>query len=483
MGPTLHHEFEINMLRIFKIEVNVLSLVLALAFAGGVRAEVPKSSCVQALAVTPSADFILQRLVQMEKADASSVHLPERRLKILTTGLHKDSDGSFDPRDEFLDTADPSAPFWLTYPNGKRVVRIYFSGFRYIEANSLDELLRGGIPQLKRIRGFYADGTEMTGLYHQDSFPWDPELHQLPDGTLIGHGGVMFQRQPGTLPKVCEDNCSRSRQWAKVVFNEIRPGVYEERWYFQGSIYSSKPSFTWTDPDAGHFHNYGATFFRYPNGEYVRDRDGNFFMTYERVSEEKNGLPWVTEIFGVKVDPTMTHVIGPEIPIQQVRSPSGKPYVSSQRAGGSQGFLLEGPRPFPWYVEGKLRWIILFSGGDYVSDKYSVSIAVSKDENPLSAYTPVTDSQGELIDFSNSVRQFIDGTWQGRWNAFWDEHGRVWAVGHFISKAEIPDGEVKSGWPATAPEFNRRHRRVMLIPLKIVNVHGLPHLQLDVDVN
>ncbi len=417
---------------------------------------------------------------QSEQRDKAVGAPPERRLKTLTSGRYADTDGTIDPRDQHIDAADPSGPFWLSLPDGRQVVRIYLSGLRYLQADSLDELLSGGIQTVRRIRGFYADGTEMTGLYHEDSFPWDPELHLRPDGVLIGHGGVMAQAVPGQSPKVRAHNQARTRMWAHVKHSRLASGDFEEQWYFQGSLFGPPVLDRWVT--AEHQHNYGATFFRNPDGRYLRDCNGHFYMIYERVTEELNGKPWNTEIFVRRVNPEMTRAVGPEHRVQSTRKPNGQPFEASRRGGGHDGFLFEGGRPLKWHDGRKWRWVVAFSGGDYVSTRYGFHIAVSENEDPMSEYKTVVDPSGEAVDFAEYLRCLLNATWgPGRPSLFYDERGQLWGLFHYISKDQIPDDEVKDGWPATPQQFVRRFRRVGLIPITLSSAPNGPQLNLELN--
>ncbi|RYZ64683.1 MAG: hypothetical protein EOP05_21675, partial [Proteobacteria bacterium] len=97
----------------------------------------------------------------------------ERRIKILVSGLRKDAVSTIDPADQKIDFADPSLTMPITYPNGVTKYRINASGLRYIEADRPDDFFRGGIFQVQRSRGFYPDGSEMRGAYHNEAWSWD----------------------------------------------------------------------------------------------------------------------------------------------------------------------------------------------------------------------------------------------------------------------------------------------------------------------
>lgn len=149
----------------------------------------------------------------------------QRRPIVKTSGLRKDASADIDAADIKIDTADPSLVMPITYPNGVMKYRINFSGLRYIEANTPMELFKGGIQKVQRSRGFYKDGTEMTGAYHNEAWAWDVVIYKNEAGELIALGGVMEQAVAGKLPNVAHDNRSRSRWWGKVIHKEVKPST------------------------------------------------------------------------------------------------------------------------------------------------------------------------------------------------------------------------------------------------------------------
>ncbi len=424
-----------------------------------------------------------QLLKVSEQMDPAGTITPLRTVKTITSGKHEDTDGSFNPEDTHLDTADPSSPFLVPLPTGKTETRIFFSGHRWVSAGSLDEILFGGIQTLRSAKTYMKDENgnpvEMGGKYHSGWYDWDPEVHVLNDGSLRVHGGTMPLIDGKLSPNVVEHNPSRTRMWGKVQFKETVSGQFQEEWIYENSIFGHQPTYAWLTKDF--FHNYGATFYRWPDGSYVRDKDGNYYMIYDRVVEQRDGLPWNTEIYAVKVDPSMIRTIGKPVRVQGTQKSGTNEYFKvSRRDEGRAGYLFEGGRPFPVKFNGKWRWIVMFSGGNYVSDKYGIHLAVSANEDPMSEYKPVINKEGEVKDFAEVLRCVFNGTWgHARPSPFYDSRNAQWMSVHFISKAQIPEGEISDGWPASKEEFERRHRRTQIVPIKIVFHRGIPQLALD----
>jgi hypothetical protein len=351
---------------------------------------------------------------------------------------------------------------------------VWLSGLRFLKFSSLDEMVRGGTKIIHRVRGFYQNGMEMTGPYHTSSYPWDGELHQLPDGKFIAHGGAMVSFGPNHLPKVVDENQSRTRQWAEVKFDLKQDGSLDEKWTFIDSIFNDKP--LPNDPrwiTENHKHKYGATLGRDAKGNYVRDEQGNYEMVYERVVEEKDCKPWLTSLFGCKVTPDLKRVIeGSEVSLINITNPkTGKPFKSSERNKGNNGYLLEGPRPFQVVISGVKTWVIFFSGGDYVTTEYGIHMAIAKPgAGMLGEYQAVVDEKGELIDYAVDLRNMIGASWgparpSVALGVAPGPNGEMWMENHFVLKNNLPDDFVKSGWPL--PEhFIHYPRQVGLTPFK-----------------
>jgi hypothetical protein len=334
------------------------------------------------------------------------------------------------PATEGLFAADPAAPVRLVNSEGHSVIRMLFTHLHYIEAPSLHQLLSRKHQTVRAIRAFYADGTEM-----KFSLPWDPEVHKHDDGTRIGHAGVVPQRWPGDQPTRTE-NSARTRMWAVIKNIRLPDGRVEEQWHFQESLFQHTPTFDrWISEN--HFHNYGGSLFKWPDGSYARDEDGNYIMVFEAVTEERDHLPWKTEVFVTKINKSLTRNVGEVRKIfatERLSSPK-RPYKFALRSGGKRGSLLEGGRPVAIGFRGQWRWVIALSGGDFWSKKYGVGFLVSAGSDPLGPYNPVLDADGELVDFATQLRCVLNGKWgPGRATIFHDHSGKLWMAVHFKEK-------------------------------------------------
>jgi hypothetical protein len=414
---------------------------------------------------------------------------PERRIKILTSGLREDASPNIDAADIRIDSADPSLVMPVTLPNGVTKYRVNFSGLRYIEANHPDEFYRGGIFRVHQSRGFYADGTEMKGAYHNASWPWDAVIYTNARGEQIAFGGVMAQPGPGFLPNMTQ-NWTRSRWWGKVVHREIAPGKFEEQIWWQGPLhdFNRQPHKTWVG------HGYGGTLltrFNPATGlhEPVRLPNGNYLLFYERVVEEKatpDGriLPWVTTMFAREVDPLMHTTVGEEVLVTNIRSPVTNEYFQATRrgsAGAIEGYLAEGGNVL--YDMQNQGYIKAWSANDYVG-RYGIYLDyLPPGANPKSMYKPVTDASGELIDFAQTMnlRKIMDATWLGRPQLEYDRRGKLWLKFHFVPRSSIPVGAPHTGWP-TAQQYLHYGRITAIAPVRIeYNWQGQPNLKLDID--
>lgn len=409
----------------------------------------------------------------------------ERRPHRKTSGDRIDAADNMDPADIRIDTADPSLVMPITYPNGVTKYRINFSGLRYIEANTPAELFMAGIKKVQRSRGFYKDGTEMVGAYHNDAWPWDVVIYKNDFGELIALGGVMEQQVPGQLPKVSDHNQTRSRWWGKVSHVEKSPGVFEEHIIWQGPVHD----FNIAGHKGWNYHGYGGTLvtqFNPKSGihEPIKNQNGNYTLMYERVTEEKNGLPWITTTFMREIDPSLTKTVGPEMDVTNIHSPKTGKIFSAFRRGDdhhTSGYLREGDNVLK--VIQNNQFIKAGSGNDYVR-KYGIYLDYREPGSGLyGKYKNVVDHKGELIDFATTLglREMVDGTWIGRPQLNYDPQGNLWLSFHFVPKDTIPLNAPVEGWPS-AEDFPHYARITAMVPVKIVHdKKGQPHIVKDID--
>lgn len=416
----------------------------------------------------------------------------ERRIKVLTEG--KD------------DTADPCTPVRIDLPDGNHIYALYFSGGRVIYGNSMEDLLKGGVRPFSEIEVQTRSGKPlMMHPYHQAEAIWDTELVVYDrfkvDGTLekayIGHGGKMDRIEPEAPCSVVNHNYRRSRHAFKVEFSvDANSGKIREIWKSLGSIHGNKPPTDgrWIarDEEQAHAHGYGSRMIRDASGAPWRDQNGQMWMAYEEVTEEKvlpdgRRLPYATQIFARKMNEDLTLSIGEAVLLSSYTSSQNpqKIFKACQRKdshGQDAGYLVEGPNPILMKVGQKEYWVIFFSAGDFVAEYGNYMMYREKEEGPIGPYRHVVDSQGELLDVTKDMVSTFDMTWAGRLNPFYDEQGQLWGLMHGIFKAEIPEGYVKCGWPRTQEEFICYARRVLLVPLKAEMSQGLPVVTVDESV-
>ena len=410
--------------------------------------------------------------------DSSTSGPVERRIKVLVSGNRKNAVSTIDPADKKIDFADPSLTMPITYPNDVTKYRINASGLRYIEADRAEDFLRGGIFHVQRSRGFYPDGTEMRGAYHNEAWSWDVVTYQNAKGEWIALGGTMKQPKAGELPTVAKDNPTRSRWWGLVKHVEITPGNYEEQIHWQGPIHD----FNRVQRDGWDRHGYGGTLLTKWNPESkihepVRLKNGNFLIFYERVTQQKKMpdgrlVPYVTTMFSREMDPTLKNAVGPETLATEIISPVTGTYLEATKRGlphEDEGYLAEGGNVFASETGEYLK---VFSGNDYVR-KYGIYLDyLPKGSDPQSTFKTVVDESGELIDFATTtgLREIMRGTWIGRPQLEKAPDGKLWMKFHFVPLESIPKGGPVEGWP-TARQFVEYGRITAIAPVKITHDH------------
>lgn len=411
----------------------------------------------------------------------------ERRIKILTSGLRNHAVETMDAADIKIDTADPSLIMPVTYPNGEIRYRIEFSGMRYIESAYPQDFFRGGIFHVQRSRGFYADGTEMTGPYHKSSWPWDVVIYTNISGEQIAYGGVMEQPAAHQLPNMSH-NPTRSRWWGRVKHVRLPSGNFEEHIIWQGPLhdFNRRARNGWVG------HGYGGTLLSKFNStkgfhEPVRLSNGNFLLLYERVTEERlnsesKPLPWVTTMFAREITPDMKTAVGHEFETMTMRSEVTGDYFAATRRGtheNPEGYLAEGGNVLMDLQSQRL--IRAWSGNDYVR-RYGIFLDyLPPGADPRGLFKSVTDSNGELIDFADilGLRDRLNATWLGRPQLEYAPDGKLWLKFHFVPKDSIPDGFPHEGWPSSE-EYLYYGRISAIAPVQLsIDERGQPQLELD----
>jgi hypothetical protein len=468
----------------------LLILLLLVPQGGNANVNIVMNPSCETIFISASEQLLRSRTEMLTRDKGSRI---ERRIKILTTGERADAAPNIDAEDIHIDSADPSLVMPIYYPDGAKKYRINFSGMRYIEAENVKDFFSGGIFKVQQSRGFYSDGTEMLGPYHNASWPWDVVIYQNNQGKNIALGGVMRQPGKGQLPSVGSDNITRSRWWGDVQFTKNSQGEFEEHIIWRGPINDFNQNFS--TPPSWVFHGYGGTLlseFNPRTGEHelVKNEKGNYTLFYERVTEEKVGadgqaMPWITTMFSREMDPSMTHTVGTEFPVTNLISPVSKTYFKALKRGSENeqnGFLAEGGNVL---IEKNSKMLIkAWSANDFVR-KYGIYLDyLPGHSNPQTMYTPVTDAGGELIDFANTMglREIMNATWLGRPQLIYAPDGKLWLEFHFVPKESIPPGAPVEGWPS-AKDFVKYGRITAIAPVRIEMINKQPHLKLDLDGN
>ncbi len=250
--------------------------------------------------------------------------------------------------------------------------------------------------------------------------------------------------------------------------------------------------------------------------------DGSFWMTYERVSEQKvihhppsekhpNGwteyLPWVTEIFQKRMkngteaykkgdrlpdgrivgDEILSVSVRPEYPTDDQGNPlfpTPTPYPSTNRHG--LGDLVEGGNiyPEPVWIEDDYYWVMFVSVSNYVfglSSKrdYGIRLATRKASmGPIGRYHYSLDEGGDIANFSKSFAAAHLLTWVGRADLSYLKGSGYWLTAHGVRAKTVPPGLKLSNWPKK-DEFEKYFREQILLPIRFTKWRGQPWLQIE----
>lgn len=309
-----------------------------------------------------------------------------------------------------LDFGDPSAPD-LSQENK---ISVYTTGgFALIwkGANVEEKFLSGQPPQVERLKIAHADGTLLNDETGEDL--WDPTIEvslENPRERIL-YGAVMSATDDRKHALWPQDNWNR-----RTFAFRLKGGKWiREKDPLLGNIPEHE---TWVG------HNYGHHF--------IKDESGQTFVFYERVTEERNGHPWKTELFAMKMKNSFA-TFGPEISILKI--PHQVWPLARRSFGGS---LVEGPRPF--FANGK--YFVSFSAGEYASDNYGIHLLQSdKIQGP---YKPFLNESGkDLKDFGVDIENKRKLTWGAARAAFFQMRGEWWTVFHGIDQKDnspVEDG-------------------------------------------
>jgi hypothetical protein len=328
-------------------------------------------------------------------------------------------EGDFWYRDPFPGSqfADPSAPRFLQDENALEITGSGFHSARWYahgRRSAWNRMLAADTDYEWFAHRLYSpDGnTEIEAVVggRLSNVPWDMTIEKWPEygNEEVLYASVMTPADGENHAYFPQDNKSR-RVFA---FEKRADGIWKR----------SPEPLLGTDPLSGSWvgHNYGHDF--------VKLGDQGNWVFFEMVSEERDGLPWKTEIFVQQLkNPYQTA----GEPIKVLGLPNS-PWPASHRKGG--GFLIEGPRVVR--IEGaKVHapfFLMGFSTGEFSDDSYKLHFAYS--ESVTGPFEPVlTDDGTDLEDFSQSLRERFElSRGPGRPVVFQDPHGNWWCVVHAI---------------------------------------------------
>lgn len=319
---------------------------------------------------------------------------PLRRLKSLT-GPSKDTPAA--------DFGDPSAPDFSE--PGK--VRIYTTGGSVLvwettgNESALKRFLRAEKPRVDHLSLFHPDGQTAVNPDLSGEDAWDPSLFVSKSGERFLYAGMMSPTDDRKNAYWPDDHWNR-----RVHLFRWRNG----QWVMSPeSIFGAVPEApTWIG------HNYGHSFLRIAGRDY-------FF--YERVTEEKHGTPWLTEMFFQELI-SPDRLDGHERLLMHTKN---RRWKSIRRNSG--GKLTEGPRAFS--ALGKI--FVAFSAGEYASDEYGIHLLWA--DSVSSDFRPMLDENGhDLKDFGREVEKVLPLSWGAGRPAFFEADGKWWVLFHGIEE-------------------------------------------------
>ncbi len=305
-----------------------------------------------------------------------------------------------------IDFADPSRPDF----SNKDIVRIHLTAGEVLEWKTSE--FPHGRPTHHRMKLYHASGKILNESAGEDA--WDLNIVNWSPDLTVAYAGVMKAPSGTSHASWPDDNWSR-RVYAFTQKNN--------KWMCaKDPLLDEVPaSPTWLDHGYGH--------------DFLTDDDGTTYVFYEKVSEERDGHPWRTDLFARR----MLNPFEADGQVVTILNTNRKSWPALKRSFG--GKLAEGPRPFkvgPHYF-------VSFSGGDYNSENYGIHLMVSK--KPLGPYAPYLNEQGNnLKDFSLDLEKHQRLTWGAGRAVFFEWKNTWWILFHGIPSE---DGE--------APEDGKRN--------------------------
>lgn len=315
-----------------------------------------------------------------------------------------------------IDFADPSAPDF----SDKNTVKIYLTAGEVLEWKTSE--FPHGRPTHRRFQLHHPSGKNLNEDAGEDA--WDLNVIHWSADLTVAYASVMNAPLGMAHASWPEDNWSRrvyaftkeGRKWVRAP-HPLFDAVPEEP--------------TWLGHGYGH--------------DFLQDEHGTYAF-YEKVTEEREGHPWRTDIFARRMVNAF-EADDQEISILNLKK---KSWPAVRRSFG--GKLAEGPRPF----RVGNHYFISFSGGDYNSENYGIHLLVAK--KALGPYEPYLNAAGmDLKDFSKDLEKKIKLTWGAGRAVFFVWQDEWWILFHGIPSE---NGE--------APEDGKRN--LFLAPVDFENL-------------
>jgi len=363
-----------------------------------------------------------------------------------------------------METPDPAPPLWVWDPlTGAYKVQVFISGSVYLEWSSLRDFRLGLEPQIKPLELFYSNGLPIGA----NGIPpaWDARAFQIlrngRPAQTIHLAGAMSRSPDGQLPRGWEDNADR-RVYLFVNGKQVPLPL------------------TGDSPYGWLGHNYGGNLIQKGESSNTIDLDSKepIYLFSERVTEVRDGKPYLTEMVSVRLKPIFDQknefvAFASEGEMKPLLKKDSAFYEASKRDAKIGGYLVEGPRPVEVMVEGERYFVVGFSSSEYSSDSYRAHFAFSKNiEGP---YQVIREVSGAYKDFGRTMKEG-GASWVGRpvlyqdietgkWAMMWHQVDRAKYPGHDFSR--VPDGQF-----LRVEDFRRYLKRAMGIQF-VLTENGL----------
>jgi ribose/xylose/arabinose/galactoside ABC-type transport system permease subunit len=321
---------------------------------------------------------------------------------------------------------DPAPP----YVAADGSVEIFGSTQYLIRYKNWEQYAQGGCYEIVPLNLVSNTGFGYSEIYTQ---PWDLRKYRIErknqKASELLIGGAMTASKGRPIPYWPEDNLNR-----RIFFFRLDS---LNRWARDLSAIIGEVADNWMG------HSYGGNLIQEnsstPN-TIQADGSGAIGFFFEKVSEVRNGNPYKTEIFAVKMKNFDLADPASEVKIFEI---GAKPYPATERVGN--GYLVEGPRPFQVNFGGKAIYLVGFSSGDFPTDHYHINYMWSS--QLMGPYKAVLTEDGQdLLDLGKSLKSKYGLSWVGRPSLYQTPDGGYEMLFHGVIKSILPENDY-TRWP------------------------------------